>query len=458
MYRADTIVACATPLGRGAVSIVRVSGIDAFAVADAVARARATESPVPWKLHLSVVVDPNGRPIDDALVVRMPAPRTYTGEDVVEIQSHGSPVIVESIVHACIAAGARAAERGEFSRRAVLNGRMDLAQAEAVADLIDARATAGAWSAWNQLQGALSDRLSTIRSAIVDVLADVEANVDFTDEELPSENIPARVETIDRARADIDALLATFEVGRRQREGVRIVTLGPPNAGKSSLVNALLGEERMIVSDEPGTTRDSVHETVDVFGLALVLTDTAGLRETPSKAETAAVARSHSEAAAADLVLLVLDGSRAFTVDERDVLERVRSYRGLVAVSKDDLPIVWDDAADEAVASLGWPVVSTSSVTGSGCERLRELLREFASTAEAQLSEPVVLGRVRHRTGLEHTRGRLEAATELLRDERSSELAALELRGAVDALSGVTDPLGNEEVLDRVFAEFCIGK
>ncbi len=458
MYRADTIVACATPAGRGAVSIVRISGNEAFAVADVVAQPHTTSSPASWKLHLSTVRNADGRPIDDALVVRMPGPRTYTGEDVVEIQCHGSPVVVEAIVRACMAAGARAAERGEFSRRAVLNGRMDLTQAEAVADLIDARATAGAQSAWNQLQGALSDRLANLRASIIEVLADIEANVDFTDEELPTENLPARVVQIEGACVDIESMLATFAVGRRQREGLRVVMLGPPNAGKSSLVNALLGEERMIVSDEPGTTRDSVHETVDVAGIALVITDTAGLRDTPSKAEAAAVARTHAEAGAADIVLLVLDGARPLGDDDVAIVAGVRRARGIVAVSKSDLGSAWSIVDNEALASLHWPTVVTSSRTSAGCDELRELLREFASAADAELSEPVVISRARHRSGLEQTRDRLRAAIGLLGDEGASELAALELRAALDALAGVTDPLGSEEVLDHVFAEFCIGK
>lgn len=458
MYLADTIVACATPPGRGAVSIIRVSGADAFKLADALTRPRADTPAEAWKLQLSVVSDVSGDPIDDALVVRMPGPRTYTGEDVVEIQCHGSPVVVERIVDAAIVAGARPAQAGEFSRRAVLNGRMDLAQAEAVADLIDARASAGASIAWKHLQGALSHRLAGLRGRIIEVLADVEANVDFSDEELPGEDHPARVEGIVAVCSDIESLLATFALGRRQREGLRVAMTGPPNAGKSSLINALLGEDRMIVSEEPGTTRDSVHETVEVAGIALVLTDTAGVRTTPSAAETAAVARSQAEVGAADFVLLVLDGARALDREDRAILAGVAHRRGLVAINKSDLPSAWDEESRRAVDLLGWPVVATSAVTGDGCEQLRDLLRELAGTVEAELSEPVVVGRVRHRTGLVTARERLIAATELLATEASAELAALELRAAVEALAAITEPLGSEEVLDRVFAEFCLGK
>lgn len=458
MYRADTIVACATPPGRGAVSIVRISGEDAFAIAGRVVQPRAATRAKPWVLQLSLVHDTDGQPLDDALVVRMPGPRTYTGEDIVEIQCHGSPVIVESIVRTCIMAGARAAEPGEFSRRAVLNGRMDLAQAEAVVDLIEARASGGVRAAWNQLQGALSDRLGVLRSTLVGVLADVEANVDFTDEELPAENIPARVDAVRSVCTDIDALLGTFAVGRRQREGLRVVMIGPPNAGKSSLVNALLGDERMIVSDEPGTTRDSVHESVEVAGLSLVLTDTAGLRDTPSSAEAAAVQRSHAEAEVADLVLLVLDGARVLSDSDRTIIERVAPKRGIVAVNKSDLAPAWTDDDRSSIDALGWPIVATSALDGSGCESLRGSLREFAASVGGEMSEPVVLGRVRHQTGLEAARERLIVAERLLEDEATSDLAAVELRSALEALAGVTDPLGSEEVLDRVFSEFCIGK
>jgi len=458
VYRADTIVACATPPGRGAISIIRISGESAFGIADKLVRAVGGSATKPWQLRLSMVRDYTGEPIDDALVVRMPAPRTYTGEDIVEIQCHGSPVVVENIIRACIEAGARAADPGEFSRRAVLNGRMDLAQAEAVVDLIDARATAGARAAWQHLQGALSDRLAALRTRILSVLAEVEANVDFSDEELPTENIPARADALQAVCADIDALLSTFELGRRQREGLRVVMIGPPNAGKSSLVNKLLGDDRMIVSDEPGTTRDSVYETVEVAGVSLVLTDTAGLRDTPSAAEAAAVQRSRTEAAAADLVLLVLDGSRPLGRDDRAIVERLGVDRGLVVINKSDLPSMWSDEDRAVVGRRGWPIVSTSAVDGTGCEALRGALREFAGSLDAEISGPVVLGRVRHQTGLKGTRDRLEAALQLLGDSSSSELVALELRSALHALAGLTEPLGSEEVLDQVFAEFCLGK
>jgi tRNA modification GTPase len=335
---------------------------------------------------------------------------------------------------------------------------MDLAQAEAVADLIEARAGSGARAAWNQLQGALSDRLAALRETIIGVLADVEANVDFSDEELPTENLPARVELIEGVCADIDSLLATFEMGRRHREGIRVVMLGPPNVGKSSLVNALLGEERMIVSDEPGTTRDSVQETVDLEGAALLLTDTAGVRDTPSAAEGAAVARSKAEVDHADFVILVCDGSRELGVADLAIVSGAAKARGLVAVNKMDLPSRWSRDSRREVEALGWPIVETSAVSGEGCDRLRSLLREFVATADTELGEPVVLGRVRHRTGLEAARSSLRAAVELLGKEAMSELAALELRSALDAIAGVTDPLGNEEVLDRVFSEFCLGK
>ncbi|RMF22057.1 MAG: tRNA uridine-5-carboxymethylaminomethyl(34) synthesis GTPase MnmE, partial [Deltaproteobacteria bacterium] len=251
MYRRDTIVACATPPGRGGVAIVRLSGDQARAIAEDLFRPSRARSWSPRRLIHGAVRDPDrGRTIDEGLLAWMPGPHSFTGEDVVELQVHGSPLVVERIIAAAVRLGARPAERGEFTRRAVLNGRLDLLQAEAVADLIDARVEAGADAAWAQLQGALSQRLGRIREGIVDVLAEVEANVDFSDEELPGEEIDVRMDRVAASIKEIESLLGGFAAARRLRDGYSVVFVGRPNAGKSSLVNALLGTGRMIVSHE----------------------------------------------------------------------------------------------------------------------------------------------------------------------------------------------------------------
>ncbi|HYB98349.1 MAG TPA: tRNA uridine-5-carboxymethylaminomethyl(34) synthesis GTPase MnmE [Candidatus Limnocylindrales bacterium] len=450
MYRADTIVACATPPGRGAIAIVRLSGPDCRTIADRIFRPTRAGSWRGWQMrHGTIVAE---RPIDEALAVFFPAPRTYTGEDMLELQCHGSPLVVEQVLQAAMTCGARAAEGGEFSRRAVLNGRMDLLQAEAVADLIDARISAGARAAWEQLQGALSRRMMEIRSRIVAVLADVEAHVDFSDDELPDENWPNRRAAVAEIAADIDALLAGFDAARRHREGLRVVVTGRPNAGKSSLINRLLGSQRMIVTDEAGTTRDVVEETVDLGGLALVLTDTAGLRDSSSIAENEAVSRARRAVDEADIVLYVVDASRPVAPQDLAWLSQLAGRPHLLVQNKSDLPAM----AGRGAVCDGVTAVATSALTGQGCEELAERLKHL--TAQLLEAQPTCISRVRHRTALADVRASLNAACAAMERETAAEIAALELRTALHALASLTEPTDNEEVLDVIFAEFCIGK
>jgi tRNA modification GTPase len=454
MYRADTIVACATPAGRGAIAVVRCSGAEAMAVSEAVFRPKSGAPLEPWRMRLGTVVASDGTtPIDEALGVFFPRPASFTGEDTFEIHCHGSPVVVEQIVASAIAAGARAAERGEFTRRAVLNGKLDLLQAEAVADLIDARMAAGASAAWRQLQGALSQELGAARAALLGVLADIEAAVDFTDDELPDPDFGRRVDAIEAVASRLRALLDGFAASRRQRDGVRVVFTGKPNAGKSSLVNRLLGSGRMIVSDEPGTTRDVVEEAIDLGGIAFVLTDTAGIREAEGAAETEAVERARETVATADLRVLVIDASDVAAIEAHSEAEPDGDT--VVVLNKVDLAGRVADRQRDRFGSAA-AVLETSARTGEGCEALAAaLVGEARRRLETQ---PVGISRVRHRAALARTVEALGRARTLAAFENSCELAALELRTALEELAAISEPTGNEDVLDLIFSEFCIGK
>jgi tRNA modification GTPase len=447
MYRADTIVACATPGGRGAIAIVRCSGADALAVSERVFHPRSGVPLEPWRMRLGTVVAGDGTtPIDEALGVYFPCPASFTGEDTFEIHCHGSPVVVEQVVASAIAAGARAAEPGEFTRRAVLNGKLDLLQAEAVADLIDARMAAGASAAWRQLQGALSSELAEARAALLAVLADIEAGVDFTDDELPDPDFSRRLDGITGVSTRLTALLDGFAASRRQRDGVRVVFTGRPNAGKSSLVNRLLGSGRMIVSDEPGTTRDVVEEAIDLGGIAFVLTDTAGIRDAEGAAETAAVERARESADAADLRVLVIDSSDPPSWDA------ALDGDTIVVLNKQDLGAVVSARDFQGAAA----VVETSARTGDGCAVLTEAL--VAEARRRLEAHPVGISRVRHRAALERTVEALDRARSLAGSEDSCELAAMELRTALAELAAISEASDNEDVLDLIFSEFCIGK
>lgn len=459
MYRADTIVACATPPGRGAIAIVRLSGGDAFTLAERMLRPRYAGTMDAWKLTRCLVLPgPGGDAIDDVLAVRMPAPRTYTGEDTVEIHCHGSPLVVEAVIGSAVAGGARLAEPGEFSRRAVLNGRMDLLQVEAVADLIDARVSAGARAAWQQLQGALSEHLAELRGAIVGVLAEVEANVDFSDEELPAENIATRIATLAAVESDIVSMLDGFAASQRSREGHVVVFAGRPNVGKSSLLNSLLGRDRMIIADLPGTTRDTVEEVVDLGGHALVLTDTAGVHAAANPADIAAVARADDSRREADIVVLVIDGSACLGDDDRRLLDETAGAQRIVVVNKIDLAVGLSEQDEEYLGECSSSVTRLSAKTGQGCDALKQALVAMAQAETAECSQTVTISRLRHHSALEAARKTLRRAVVLLERDGPAELVAAELRATLDAMASITDAVGNEEILDRIFADFCIGK
>ncbi|MBI5505481.1 MAG: tRNA uridine-5-carboxymethylaminomethyl(34) synthesis GTPase MnmE [Deltaproteobacteria bacterium] len=456
----DTIVACATAPGRGAIAIVRLSGPQCVAIAERMFQPRSQCGLEPWRLTRGNVIDSrSGQCLDDALAVYCPAPRTYTGEDVLEFHCHGAPVVVEQVVAGAVACGARVAEPGEFSRRAVLNGKMDLLQAEAIADLVNARVAAGARAAWDQLQGALSRRLQSIRHDLLRVLADVEASLDFSDDELPEEDCQRRVDAIAAVQKEIRNLLSGFSASRRVRNGIRVVFTGLPNAGKSSLINRLLGFGRMIVSKEPGTTRDVVEECVDLGGMAFVLADTAGLRESDSSAETEAVSRARATLREADVTVCVVDSSVPYDAADAEGGGMPREETGarrVVVFNKSDLACVLTRAARESLSRRADRVLRASAATGEGCDALGEALREIGSDITGP--EAAGISRIRHQEALGRTLESLAAARTLAADETVPELVALELRQALRELESLTQPFDNEEVLDRIFAEFCIGK
>jgi tRNA modification GTPase len=460
VYRADTIVARATAAGRAAIAIVRISGPDSVEIAGALLRSnRPLRDLPPWRLARFSAIDPDdGRVIDDVLAVQMPGPRSYTGEDVVEIHCHGSSAVVETLLGAAMIAGARSAEPGEFTRRAVLNGRMDLLQAEAVADLIEAPVLSGAKAAWQQLSGAMSERVLALRSRLIGILADIEAHIDFSDDDLPDEDTGARQLRLSGVRDEVEKLIDGFAAARRERDGYRVVLAGKPNVGKSSLLNALLGFERAIVSQEPGTTRDTIMETVDLNGLAFVITDTAGVRRASGAAERLAVDRSRQEAVKADILIAVFDGSQPLEQVDSEVL-RLRCDDGIAfgVINKADLApgLTPDDQC--RLAAAGYRVVSSSALRPGGCDALKRALIEAAEGLKGDAGESAGLGRERHKAALHRALTAITQADRMLAAEEP-EIASVELRVALAEVAGITEVLDNERVLDQIFASFCIGK
>ncbi len=451
---ADTIVAVATPRGAGGVGIVRLSGPAAADIANALARfdpARSVAELPPRALTRGTLTAADGI-ADDVLVVRMPAPHSYTGEDVVEVHAHGSPLVLDAVVRAATAAGARVARPGEFTQRAFLNGRMDLAQAEAVADLINARTAAAARCAGRQLSGGLSGQIERLRDALLHLLAEVEAGLDFSEEELELPSFEEYHACVGALRDQVAALLATAATGRLLREGATVAIVGRPNAGKSSVFNALLQRERAIVTAEPGTTRDAVEGEIDLDGVPLRVIDTAGVREAAGAAEALGIERSRAAAAEADVILWVVDRSAAWD-GEDDYIPPDRYRDTILLYNKSDLP-ARARHRDLAVAAT----LDASARTGDGLDALHTALREALHVNGVTEVESPIIVRARHAQALVEARDALETAMAALDRRVTMDCVAVDVRQAMDALGAIVGTRTTEDLLNHIFGEFCIGK
>jgi tRNA modification GTPase len=452
----DTIVAPATPPGDGGIGIVRLSGAEARPL---LALAFQGRTPVgamaSHRLYHGHLCRADGFPVDEVLAVIMAAPHSYTGEDVVEIHGHGGSQQLRAILDLFLSLGARLAQPGEFTRRAFLNGRLDLVQAEAVAALIGARSEQAARAALAQLDGALSRQLRHFTDELRALLALLEAHIDFPDDDLGTLDQRATASRAGAVRAQMSELLASFDAGRALREGVSVLILGRPNVGKSSLLNALLGEARAIVTEIPGTTRDTVEEQIVLGGCPVRLVDTAGVRDTDDPIEQEGVRRARDKALAADLVLLLVDGSQPLTREDQMAMSLAPPERTVLVINKADLPEGHDPAALAAFPCQ----VAVSARDGSGLKALEQaVLRHFFEQSGREPGESVVLTERRHREALG---GALAAVGRFLAAQAAGEpleCQALELREALAALGQITGETTPDELLDQIFSRFCIGK
>jgi len=464
----DTIAAVATPLGEGGLGVVRLSGPEAVAAADKIFRgSRPLSEASSHTLHHGRLWR-DGRVLDEAVAAVFKAPRSYTGEDVVEISCHGGVFLMKEVLSLCLGAGARLAAPGEFTRRAFTNGKMDLAQAEAVADLIAAQGEAQRRLSVEQLEGRLSRCVGDMRRGLVDLLAHLEANLDFVDDEVPDLDRASLTKQIEGLRAQVARLLATASRGKLLREGLRVTLVGKPNVGKSSLFNALLQADRAIVTPVPGTTRDTLEETFMADGVPVVLTDTAGLRDGAEPVETEGIARARKALDRADVALWVIDATAPMTEEDRAVGRALQGRAVVVALNK-------TDAAPQAglpkdVAPKEW--ARTSAATGAGLDDLRRALlrataRTSASAEEARTAAGAAaaleagavptVANARHEALLKEAAAALDEAARAAPQE-GEEVLAVPLRAALDALSRITGENVNEDILDAIFARFCIGK
>lgn len=468
MSASDTIAAISTAPGRGGIGIVRLSGPEAVSLAGQLVRLRAPLEHA--KARLADVLDPDSDPeagetegrIDEALVTWFAAPNSYTSEDLVEIAAHGSPVVLNLMLRQALALGARLAEPGEFTQRAFLSGRLDLTQAEAVRDLIEAQTLAQARLAASQMGGALSRRVMPAKQALLELIALLEAGIDFAEDDLavaPEAEITRRISEV---RPPLAALEATFAHGRILHDGLTLAIVGRPNAGKSSVFNALVERDRAIVTAIPGTTRDTVSERIALGGIPLELVDTAGLREAADEAERLGIARSREALADAAIVLIVIDATEIGPTgrlhpEERSLIEAVQGRAALIALNKDDLVSETSGALDrDLLEHVDLPVLATSAVTGHGIAELREAILELATGGAA--AEPGMLTSLRHHKSITQAIEGLDAAANAVATDIPHEMVLLDLYRtlwALDSLTGQTTP---DDILNLIFSTFCIGK
>ncbi|MGP8200633.1 MAG: tRNA uridine-5-carboxymethylaminomethyl(34) synthesis GTPase MnmE [Limisphaerales bacterium] len=449
----DTIAAIATPLGEGGIAVVRLSGPHALSIADASFRpaGKSPPSAAPTHtIHFGRIVR-QGRVVDEVMLAVMRAPRSFTRQDVVEITCHGGLLPAKLVLDTLLENGARLAAPGEFTRRAFLNGRIDLAQAEAVADLIHSRTELALAAANEQLAGKLSQRINLLRDDLMKILAHIEAHIDFPDEDIAPDTRENLVKRLQVGIAFADELLRTANEGRILRRGIRAAIIGRPNVGKSSLLNQLLGHDRAIVSPIPGTTRDTIEETANVRGIPVIFIDTAGLREAADEIEIEGIRRSRGALADAELILHVLDAAEPLAAADEKLLSEFGQKKRLLIRNKIDLPV-------RLQLPPGISAQDVCCLTGKGIEEVKDAIKEKVWAGEIQAGMWQVMINSRHQDALQRARAGIERTVAVLRDGLGLELAALDLRIAANAVGEIVGKTTTDDLLDAIFSQFCIGK
>jgi tRNA modification GTPase len=455
----DTIAAIATPLGEGGLAVVRISGSMALTVADKsfVPSGKHSLKPSAAQTHTIQYgkIVRAGKVIDEVLLAVLRSPRTFTREDTVEISCHGGILSAKLVLDTLLANGARLAEPGEFTRRAFLNGRIDLAQAEAVADLIHSRTELALAAANEQLVGKLSQRINHLRDEMMKTLAHVEAHIDFPDEDIAPDTKAQLLKRLEDGITFMDELLRTANEGQILRRGIRAAIIGRPNVGKSSLLNQLLGRDRAIVSPIAGTTRDTIEETANIRGLPVVFIDTAGLREARDEIEQEGIRRSRESLADAEFILHVLDASEPLTKADENYLAEFAGKKRILVRNKTDLPV---KLSELRIANCELRIVDVCCLSGQGIEALKDAIKELVWSGEIQAEMLQVMINSRHQDALNRARASVEMTIDALRGDTTLELAAMDLRIAVNAVGEIVGKTATEDLLDSIFSQFCIGK
>lgn len=452
----DTIAAISTPRGEGGIGIIRISGDKSFEILDKIFNTKNPNRDLGfYKFNYGFIHD-NGKIVDEVMVVRMKAPKTYTCEDVVEINCHGGHLISEKVLELVLKNGARHAEQGEFTKRAFMNGRIDLSQAEAVMDIIHGKTEKSISLSLEQLRGDLRDKIASFKKALLDVTAHVNVVLDYPEEGI-DDPLPSNLrENLENVYAEADRLISSYDKGKKIKEGIKTVIAGKPNVGKSTLLNSLLKEERAIVTHIPGTTRDVIEEIINIKGIPLVLTDTAGIRKTEDIVENIGVEKSKKFIENADLVLLVLDASRELESEDREVIEEIQNHnkKTIVLLNKIDLErkIELEEFNLENILEI-------SAKDNIGIEDMEERIYSYIVEENVEdSSEKLIITNIRHKTALEKTKDAIRNIFETIDAGMPMDLISVDLKEALDSLSEITGEISSEDILDHVFGNFCVGK
>jgi tRNA modification GTPase len=455
----DTIVALATPPGEGGIAVIRISGTQSLEIARRMFVSKGKKRPAFIQeryFHYGLIMDKDENIIDEVLLVYMKAPKTYTREDVVEIHCHGGMIPVRKILELALSEGVRLAEPGEFTKRAFLNGRIDLAQAEGVMDLISAKSEQAARASLEQMEGTLSKKIRSIRDDMLDLLAHIEVTVDYPEEDIEIVFMDEIKERLKAARAECRRLLASSDQGKLIREGIRTVIIGKPNVGKSSLLNALVRENRAIVTDVPGTTRDVIEEYINIKGVLVRILDTAGIRETMDLVEKIGVERSRELTQNADLILLLLDASQPLEKEDTDILEWLHGRKVLILLNKTDRPAA---IQEEDVRKLtGSTVIKTSMVDGTGLDRVEDTIYNLVYSGEIGPKNSVLITNNRHKEALIRAERYLGEALQAMDASVPLDMVTIDIRNVWESLGEITGESLTENLIDKIFMEFCLGK
>lgn len=456
-----TIAAIATPLGAGGIGIIRMSGQDALSIADKVFKSKSKkvlQEQRSHTIHYGWIIDPDTEEvIDEVLMMLMKGPNTYTREDVIEINCHGGMIVIQKILQLLLKNGAQLAEPGEFTKRAFLNGRIDLSQAEAVIDIINAQTELSLQSSISQLGGTLSQKVKNLRQELLEMIAHIEASIDYPEydmEELTYEMIQNKTKML---LDQVNDFIRTADTGRMIREGIQTVIIGKPNVGKSSLLNALLREQRAIVTDIPGTTRDVLEEYITIQGVPLKLMDTAGIRETADVVEQIGVEKSKEWMTKSDLVLVMMDASTKFTTEDHEIFKLIEGKRCLVLINKTDLPRKLDIKQVFAYVDKE-QVLELSVKEGEGMDQLENRLREMFFAGEINVKDDVFITNVRHKDALVKAKSSLETVLETIELEMPEDCLSIDLQSAYEYLGEITGETVGESIIHQIFSQFCLGK